>query len=300
MKHLNFSALPVGSQIIPKEGPYAYHECISLVSAWTYCFTLWNDRFLYAAQCTTHMKFRNVKKSCLCVVFCILFSFLHLRIVVVDIRSEQYIFFHRLCRHGHIMQLQNILITRIIRFNSVLVLNSFAVDVNVEYLQLSLKFSPLWILMVLSLTLNLICSIQHQNLRVISLSIIFFLHMIQSDFTNLSAYVFQALKSANVLRCFCCHYLQRWAAHQTFTRLTSLCTDAGHVKAQRSTLTAISQLLILAFPFMTFDQDTSMIWLEWKAFSFFLILCWWVCTHLKKYSNYVSATQKPLQISLFN
>lgn len=31
MKHLlNFSALPVGSQMIPKEGPYAYRECISL------------------------------------------------------------------------------------------------------------------------------------------------------------------------------------------------------------------------------------------------------------------------------
>lgn len=91
----------------------------------------------------------------------------------------------------------------------------------------------------------------------------YFMHRMQSGRHRAWSYILWALSRQLMVFLFMLLFLRKWAAHQIFTRLTSWCADAGHIRAQRSSvidlfarlLTAIPQLLVLTslYQVVTFD-----------------------------------------------
>lgn len=71
------------------------------------------------------------------------------------------------------------------------------------------------------------------------------------DSAHLSYDSFEALKSANVSRRFYWYFLQRWAAHQTFTNHTSSCADAGHNRALRRSITDLLVSILTVIPYLS-------------------------------------------------
>lgn len=84
---------------------------------------------------------------------------------------------------------------------------------------------------------HLFISLQHMRIQKIWMKFLIIPWCIYSKLTvNVTVYLFcdtvPVLKSANVLRHVCWYF----SAHQTFTSFTSWCADAGHIRAQSSSI----------------------------------------------------------------